>query len=111
MSKILAQWPADMSERDVYKITRGNARKMQEIAGSVITPEQFALYEDIDVKTGETKRVLTIIADGEKFGTISPTFIREFMDAAEQFGGDVGTIKVLTGESKNGREFVTCELV
>lgn len=111
MSKILAQHPHDMSKRDAYKITRGEAKKIKDIAGSVITPEMFALYEDTDLKTGELKKVLTIIADGEKFGTISPTFIREFMDAAEEFDGDIGPIKIVTGETKNGREYVTLELI
>ena len=110
MTKLIASFP-QLSKRDAYKLTKGSATKISEIAGSVITPEQWALYEDTDIKTGETKTVLTIIADQEKFGTISPTFIREFMDAAEEFDGDVGSIKVVPGTTRNGREYVTCELV
>ena len=51
------------------------------------------------------------VTDGEIFGTVSSVFIREFVDAAEYFNGDVGSIRIITGETKNGREFVTCELV
>ena len=110
MTKLIACYP-ELTKRDAYKLTKGTAKKISEIAGSVITPEQWALYEDTDAKTGETKRVLTILAGGEMFGTISPTFIREFMDAAEEFDGDLGPVRVMTGTTRNNREYVTCELV
>jgi len=111
MAEIITSYPADMSARDSYKLIKGSAKKVLDIAGSVITPEAWALYKDVDLKTGEEKTVLTILADGEKFGTISSTFIRDFMDAAEFFKGAVGPIKIVSGESKNGREFVTCEVI
>lgn len=111
MAKILTQYPNDMEKRDAYRLTRATAKKMKEAAGSVINPEKFVLYEDADAKSGEIKTVLTVEAEGEVFGTISPTFIREFVDAAEEFGGTPGPIKVIVGESKNGREYVTCEIV
>lgn len=110
MAKILNQYPADMDARKVYALTRANAKKIIEAAGSVITPTAYVYYEDPDPKTGEFKKVLTIEADNETFGTISPTFIREFMDAADFFEGNPGAFKVVTGESKNGREFVTLEI-
>lgn len=111
MAKILSMYPADMDKRSAYRLTRASAKKMIEAAGSVITPERYVLYEGTDVKSGELKTVLTLEADGEVFGTISNTFIREFMDAANEFGGDPGPIKVITGETKNGRDYVTCEVV
>lgn len=110
MTKMIACFP-DLSKRDAYKLTKGSAKRISEISGSIITPEQWALYEDTDAKTGETKTVLSIISEGEKFGTISQTFIREFMDAAEEFDGDVGPIRIITGTTRNNREYVTCELV
>ena len=111
MAKILTKYPADLDDRAAYRLTRSAAKKMIEAAGSVVTPSAFILYEDADAKSGEIKTVLTMEADGEVFGTISPVFIREFMDAADYFGGTPGSIKVLTGETKAGREFVTCEIV
>lgn len=111
MAKIITQFPADLDKRTAYRLTRASAKKMIDASGSVLTPSAFVLYEDADAKSGEIKKVLTIEADGEIFGTVSPVFIREFMDAAEFFGGDPGSIKILTGETKNGRDFVTCEVV
>ena len=111
MAKILTQFPADLDARTAYRLTRANAKKMIEAAGSVITPSAYVLYEDADAKSGEVKTVLTLEADGEVFGTISSVFIREFMDAADYFGGNPGSIKVISGETKGGREFVTCEIV
>ncbi len=111
MAKIITQYPADLDKRTAYRLTRANAKKMIEAAGSVITPTAYVLYEEPDAKSGEIKTVLTIEADGEIFGTVSSVFIREFVDAAEYFNGDVGSIRIITGETKNGREFVTCEIV
>lgn len=111
MAKIITQFPADLDKRTAYKLTRTQAKKMIEAAGSVLTPSAFVLYEDADAKSGEIKTVLTLEADGEIFGTISTVFIREFMDAAEYFDGNPGSIKVITGETRNGREYVTCEIV
>lgn len=111
MAKILNAYPKDMDKRSAYRLTRATAKKMVEAAGSVITPDKFVLYEDADPKSGELKTVLTVESDGEIFGTISQTFIREFTDAAEEFGGTPGPIKVIVGQTKNGRDFVTCEIV
>lgn len=111
MANIKTVYPKDMDKRTAYRLTRANAKKVVDAAGSVITPSAYVLYEDEDIKSGELKTVLTFEADGEVFGTISPVFIREFMDAANYFGGEIGSIKILTGETKNGREFVTCEVI
>ena len=109
---ILNKFPAEMDKRTAYRLTKANSvKKVSEIAGSVINPAAWILYEDQDAKTGETKTVLTIEDNGEMFGTISSTFIKAFIDAAEYFGEDLGAIKILTGKSKAGREYVTCEVI
>lgn len=111
MNTINKQFPENLSRRDAVKLTRANAKKMSELSGSIIEPQKWVLYEDQDAKTGEIKTVLSIESNGEIFGTISPTFIREFTALTEEIGDDLGEIKVVTMKSKNGREFVTCELV
>ena len=111
MAKILNQYPADLDKRTAYRLTRAQTKKMIEAAGSVLNPTAWVLYEDINGKSGEIQNVLTLEADGEVFGTVSKVFIREFTDAAEYFGGTPGAIKVITGETKNGRDFVSCEVV
>ena len=65
-----------------------------------ITFVQAALGGEIIIKT----------IDGEMFGTISDTFKREFGDIVGFFGDDVGAIKVISGKSKAGRNFITCSV-
>ena len=55
-------------------------------------------------------KVLVIEAAGEMFGTISKTFIREFTALVDEMGEDLGDIKIITGTSKKGRDYVSCEL-
>jgi accessory colonization factor AcfC len=109
--KILNQFPNELSKRDAYRLTKAQSvKKMSEAAGSVLNPTAWVLYEDLDNKSGEVKTVLTIEDNGEIFGTISGTFIREFCDAAETFENEVGPIKVIEGVTRSGRKFITCEL-
>lgn len=108
---ILKSYPEAMSKREAMKLTdAASTKKMIELSGSVITPDKWIIYEDADFRTGELKKVLTIEADGELFGTISAVFIRQFEKYAEQLGEDLGSLKVVTGETKTGRDYVTCEL-
>lgn len=109
--KILNQYPEELTKRDAYKLTEAQSvKKMQEAAGSVLNPEKWVLYEDLDNRSGEMKTVLVIEDNGERFGTISPTFIRSFCKAADTFENEVGPIKVLELQTKSGRAFITCEL-
>ena len=111
MVKILNSFPENMAKRDAYKLTRAQSTlKMQEAAGEVLTPSAWVLYETTDAKTGETKTVLVIESNGVIYGTISNTFIREFSNAAEEFNNDVGAIRVIEGNTKAGRTYITCEL-
>lgn len=109
--KIINQYPNDLTKRDAYRLTKAQrVKKMSEASGSVLNPTAWVLYEDLDNKSGELKTVLVIEDNGEMFGTISGTFIREFCDAAETFENEVGPIKVIEGVTRAGRKFITCEL-
>lgn len=109
--KIINQYPAELTKREAYRLTKAQSvKKMSEAAGSILNPTAWVLYEDLDNKSGELKKVLVLEDNGEIFGTISGTFIREFCDAAETFENEVGPIKVIGGTTKSGRPFITCEL-
>lgn len=109
--KVINQFPADLTKRDAYRLTKAaSVKKMSEAAGSVLNPTAWVLYEVLDDKTGEMKTVLVIEADGEMFGTISKTFIKEFCDACEEFDNDPGALKIIEGTTKSGRKYITCEL-
>lgn len=111
-TNILNKFPANMGKRDAYRLTKAqDVNKMQTLTGATIAPERWVLFEDPDPKTGEIKTVLVIESNGEKFGTISKTFIDAFIDAAEEFGEDLGEITVVGGKSKAGRDFITCEII
>lgn len=105
-------YPEKLDQRSIYKLVKSaEVHKMVDAAGSELEVVKYVIFDDTDSKTGEVKEVLTIeTEDGEMFGTISPTFIREFKDIVKFFDGEVGNIKVITGTSKGGREFVTCSI-
>lgn len=81
---------------------------------TVIEIDGWIKYEDVDVKTGEVKTLLTIRdTAGKLFGTISQTFQKSFLEAWDFFadqGERVLRIKVKHGTSKAGRDYVDCEI-
>lgn len=110
--EIIRQYPEEMDKRTSYRLMNSSEiQKMSEADGSILEVAAWVIFEDVDESTGEVKKVVTIkTADGELFGTISPTFIREFENMCKHFGNDVGNIKVVSGTSKAGRTFITCDI-
>ena len=102
----------NLSPVDLYKLTMNpNAGKMKNAAGQRLEVASYALYEDVDKKTGELQQILAIqTTEGEVFATNSPTFIEEFVKMVDFFAGFgmvVDAIKVVSGVSKGGREFIS----
>ena len=110
--EVIRAYPENMDKRMSYNLMNSNeTHKMSDAEGSVLQVKAWVIYEDEDPRTHEVKKVCSIqTADDEIFGTISPTFIREFEKIVNFFGGDVGDIKVISGTSKNGRTFITCDI-
>lgn len=108
--EVIRKFPVDMDARTQYKLMKSPVvKKMMDAADSVLEVNAWLNYEDVDEKTGEIRTIVVIqTKDGEMFGTVSPTFIKEFNQIVDFFGEDVGLISVLTGTSKNGRQFITC---
>ena len=108
--QLVKLFPSDLDARSAYKMMKSpEVKKMSEADGSVLEVKSWIQYIDTDSKTGEQKEVLTIATtDGEMFGTISVTFLREFLDIVNFFGDDVGMIRVVSGKSKAGRNYITC---
>lgn len=103
----------NVDKKKAYQLTHAlHTRKVKEAVDSVLPVNSWVRYTDIDTTTGEAKEVVVIESEGEIFGTISKTFIREFTDILQAFGDDDDlAIKVVAGTSKSGREFVSCEIV
>ena len=104
----------DLSTSETYKMTMdAGIQKMREAVGSRLDIAAYCKYED-ENKDGDTQTILSVMTDdGEVFATNSPTFIREFdrmVDLFKASGEDLRAIKVITGTSKAGREFITLTL-
>ena len=106
------------NKRDVYRMTKGDSLKVDGIQkGTSLPVESYALYDEDKTRQKQdgsqedyTQRVLTFVSDGKKYGTISATFIRSFMEIVDIMGSDPFAIIVTGGQSKNGRNFVNCEM-
>lgn len=106
----------EMSTEDKYFLTMSpEIEKMSSIKGMVLEIDCWILYKD--QKTDEDGKVEeeTILSIrntlGEVYATNSPTFIKEFERIIELFnddGQEVKYIKVSSGTSKNGRDYITC---
>ena len=93
------------SKKAVYRMTCGDSLKIEGIeSGTNIPVDNYALYKDGD------KEVLTFTSGAHKYGTISRTFIRSFMEITDIMDGESFSIIITGGGSKNGRNYVNCEL-
>lgn len=100
----------DLSKKEVFKLTDGDAYKMSDAAGMVIDIDCWCLYNDLNSK-GQEQQVLSIMDnEGHIYGTISQTFIQKFMRMVDFFGDELTEVVVKNGTSKAGREFVTCDI-
>lgn len=111
MSNLLKSKPETLTNKQRYLLTMSNqAQKMSDCEGQIVEIDAWALYEDEDSKTGEMKEILSILtADGDVLATISPTFKKDFWNMASAFGDDLQKIRIVSGLSKNGRKYITCE--
>lgn len=103
----------NLTAKDIYLLTMNpKTQKMKDVKGQRIELGKWAIYEDVNKKTGEIHQILTIATpEGEAFATNSPTFIDDFEKMLELFEAmceDVPAIVVSSGTSKAGREFITC---
>ena len=106
-------------KKQVYRMTKGDSLKVQDIEkGTSLAIDLFAVYEEEKVRTkqggkGEetyTDTVLAFTSNGKKYGTISQTFIRSFLEIVEIMNGEPFAIVITGGQTKNGRQYVNCEL-
>lgn len=77
--------------------------------GIEISIDYWALFTD-DSKENESE-VLTIVdKNGVVYATISDTFKKNFFRMVEIFEDEEFAIVKISGETKNGRDFVNCDL-
>lgn len=108
--KIIQQYPEQFTKRALYALTMSpKIGRMKDVKGSKLDVAAWIIYEDAD-KDGETRQVLAIATpENEVVATNSTTFMTDFLAMVDLFGpGGVDRIEVISGMSKNGREYITC---
>ena len=105
----------NLSPEELYFLTKSPAvQKMTSKKGAQIGVSKWCVYEETDANNVPMEIMAILTPDGEMFATNSPTFIRDFgemVDFFHGYGKDVHTVEVISGTSKNGREFITCTFV
>lgn len=107
--KILAA-NRELTKEDQYFLTKSqDTMKMTDAVGSVLDLESWAIYED-ENKNGETVELFALhTEDGDTYATNSQTFISAFRDILDVFDPEeIKKLKIMDGQSKNGRTFITC---
>ena len=105
-------------KKQVYRMTKGDSLKVDGLEKGLSIPvDKFAVYTEIkdrNKQDGTVERyeqtVLTFTSGAAKYGTISATFIRSFLEIVDLMGDDEFSIIITGGQSKNGRHYVNCEL-
>ena len=105
----------NLTMKDSYNLTRNpETERMSNHVGETITVEKYMVREEERPDTGELITIVSI-NDGEKtYSTNSPTFVREYMailEMARNAGDTIHHVKIASGTSKRGREYVTCVFV
>lgn len=97
---------------DLYFLTTSpEIEKMTSVKGQTLALDKWALFADADRKTGEMRKILSIKSGDKMYATNSVTFIESFetmLACFDKMGIAVHHIRVTTGTSKGGREFINC---
>ena len=101
----------ELNNEEIYLLTMSpKSDSVKNHVGERIDVSAWAIFEDVDKKSGEVHEVLSVLTpDNEVFSSISPTFQNDFLEMAELFNNDFA-FEVISGKSKAGRDFVTCTL-
>lgn len=106
---IIMKSSENLDKEELYFLVAAESKKMQDLKGKTINVKNWVIAEDTDQSTGEIKTILFIRSDDATYATVSKTFIDTFKTVVSCFGTDFSKIKVNSGRSNKGREFITCE--
>lgn len=100
-----------LTKKDIFRMSHGNnVTSIKDLEdGTEIYPEEYVLYNDINSKGEETEILAIKDKSGVLYACQSNTFKREFFDMVDEFSLDFSLIKI-SGETKNGRLFISCAL-
>lgn len=112
MAEIKAKFPETMTPKDTYLMLKNPAAiKMADAKNKTIHIDAYVIFEDTNISTGEVSRIVSIRSGSEVYVTNSKSFLREFELMAEAFGDDLPDIKITSGKSSKGRNYLVCEVV
>lgn len=100
----------ELSKEEKYFLTKAqDVMKMRDAVDSTVELECWCIYTDTN-KDGEEVELFSMrTVDGETYATNSGTFIEAFKDILDIFTPEeITKLKIMSGQSKNGRQFVTC---
>ena len=113
---IISMSKEDFTKVELYRMTKSPAIVSVKAVedGETMEPRGWLTFEDEDSK-GETSYMLSIIGTGNDGQEVvwccqSQTFKNNFMDLWNMFDGAPFTLKKISGVSKAGREYVSCDL-
>lgn len=98
----------NFSGRDLYELRYGQSDKMSEHVGETLTLDGYVVVE-LERTAGEIMTICGIKSAGKLYGTNSPTFIDQFLDAIDMLE-NVDSIKPMKRRGKNNREYLTCQI-
>ena len=105
----------NLSLADSYNLTRSpETERMSNHIGETLAVEKYMVREEERPDTGEVITIVSINDGNTTYSTNSATFVREFLailEMARNAGAAVHHVRVASGLSKKGRDYVTCVFV
>lgn len=110
--KVIRTKNENISVKEKYLMSMNpEIRRMRDAEGMIIPVVNWMLYIDKD-KEGNEQTLLSILSeDNVAYATNSKTFIESFDNLLDIFtdnGEEISAVKVIGGQSKAGRHFITC---
>lgn len=113
--KIIRTKNENISVKEKYLMCMSpEIRRMRDMEGMDVPVINWMIYSDTG-RDGQEQTLLSILSeDNVAYATNSPTFIEAFTELCDLFadsGEEIIAVKVIAGQSKAGRHFITCAYV
>ncbi len=95
--------------KELYRVTKSQSIKKVSTIETVVTVNGYVIFTDTD-KDGNEIDILSIDTNDGVFATNSKTFIESFLDIVGIMIGFPIEIVVGHGVSKNGRNYIYCDI-
>lgn len=110
--KIIRTKNENISVKEKYLMCMNpEIQRMKDKEGMDLPVINWMIYSDKD-REGKEQTLLSILSeDNVAYTTNSPTFIEAFTELCDMFsdsGEEIIAVKVIGGQSKTGRHFITC---